>query len=100
MTEVKHPKGLAETFTGTRQLSWRKLKIDSDRALEIALKDPDLKKLDLQAAQFWLERTVIGASWKIRFWITRLGKPGQLAEIGDLYISTTTGEVLKDELHF
>jgi hypothetical protein len=100
MAEVKQPKHLLDSFSGTKQLSWKKLKVDSDHALAIALKEPQLKKLELQAAQFWLEGTVVGSSWRIRFWTTRLGKPGQLSEVGDLYISSGTGEVLKKDLHF
>jgi hypothetical protein len=100
MVEVKQPKHLFDSFSGTKQLSWKKLKVDSDRALSIALKEPQLKNLDLQAAQFWLERTVIGSTWKVRFWTTRLGKQAELSEVGDIYISSGTGEVLKKDLHF
>jgi hypothetical protein len=80
-------------------LAWKILKVDSDRALAIARKEPMLQKLDLRAAQFWLERTAIGSSWKIRFWAARPGKPGQMDGIGDLYISSKTGEILKNDLH-
>jgi hypothetical protein len=98
--EIKQPRHLLDAFSGTKQLSWKKLKFDSDRALAIAVQEPLLKKLDLQAAQYWLERTTIGSSWKIRFWTTRLGKPGELSEVGDIYISSGTGAVLKKDLHF
>jgi len=97
---IKQPKHLLDTFNGTKQLSWKKLRVDSDRALAIALDEPLLKKLELQSAQYWLERTVIGSSWKIRFWTARLGKAGELSEVGDIYISSGTGEVLKRNLHF
>ena len=100
MAEIRQPKHLLDSFSGTKQLSWRKLKIDSDRALAIALAEPGLKKLELQSVQFWLERTVIGSSWRLRFWTNRLGKPGQQSEVGDLYISSGTGEILKRDLHF
>ena len=100
MMEVKQPKRLLNTLSGTKLLEWRKLKIDSDHAMSIALKDPLLKKVDLQAAQFWLERTTVGATWKIRFWMARMGKPNETTEIGDLYISSKSGEILKNDLHF
>ena len=99
LTETKHPKQFFDTFSGTKQLEWRKLKIDSNRALAIALKDPLLKHLDLQAAQYWLERSSVGPTWKIRFWMPRLGKPGQLNQLGDVYIHCQTGEILREELH-
>ena len=97
--EITRPKRLFESFTGTRQLDWRKLKINSDRALAIALREPLLKNLHLRATQFWLERTPIGATWKIRFWASRQGKPDQTVEIGDLFLSAKTAEIIKTNLH-
>ena len=98
VTEIKRPKRLFGSLTGTKQLDWKKLKVNSDRALAIALKEPLLKNLHLRAAQFWLERTAMGSTWKIRFWAARRGKPDQTVEIGDLYLSGKTGEVLKTDL--
>jgi hypothetical protein len=100
MAEVRQPKHVLDVFSGTKLLQWRKLKVDSDRALAIALKEPLLKKTELKAVQFWLERTVVGSTWRIRFWTDRLGKPGQTVDIGELYISSRNGEVLKNDLHF
>jgi hypothetical protein len=100
MAEVKHPRHLLDSLSGTKSLAWKILKVDSDRALAIARKEPMLQKFDLRAAQFWLERTAIGSSWKIRFWAARPGKPDQMDDIGDLYISSKTGEILKNDLHF
>jgi hypothetical protein len=97
--EITRPKHLFDSLTGARQLDWKKLKVNSDRALAIALKEPLLKKLHLRATQFWLERTATGSTWKIRFWAARLGKPDQTVEIGDLYLSAKTGEILKTDLH-
>ncbi len=99
VTEIKRPKHLLDSLTGSRQLDWKKLKINSDRALAIALKEPLLKKLHLRAAQFWLERTATSSTWKIRFWAARLGEPDQTVQIGDLYLSGKTGEILKTDLH-
>jgi hypothetical protein len=99
VTEIKRPRHLFDSLAGARQLDWKKLKVNSDRALAIAMKEPLLKKLHLRATQFWLERTAIGSTWKIRFWAARLGKPDQTVEIGDLYLSSTTGKILKTDLH-
>jgi hypothetical protein len=99
VTKIEQPKHFLDSLRGSKQLSWRKLKIDSDRALALALKDPMLKNLHLQAAQFWLEGTAIGSSWQIRFWAFRRSQPDQIVEIGDLYLSSKTGEILRDELH-
>jgi hypothetical protein len=99
VTEIKRPKRLFDALTGSKKLDGKKLKIDSDRALAMALKEPMLKKVHLQATQFWLEKTVVGSTWKIRFWAARRGKPDQTVEIGDLYLSSKTGETLKNDLH-
>jgi hypothetical protein len=98
--EIKQPKRLLNSLSGNKVLEWRKMKIDSDRALAIALNDPLLKKVDLRAAQFWLERTAVGSTWKIRFWMAKIGRPGETSEVGALYISSKNGEVLKNDLHF
>ncbi len=99
VTEITRPRHLFNSLTGAKPLDWKKLKINSDHALAIALKEPMLKKLHLRATQFWLERTAIASTWKIRFWSARLGKPDQTVEIGDLYLSGKTGEILKNDLH-
>lgn len=99
VVETTHPKHVLDTFSGTKQLNWRKLKIDSDKALSIALKDPLLKHLDLQAAQYWLQLSSVGPTWKLRFWMPQLSKPGKLNQIGDVYILSQTGEILREELH-
>jgi hypothetical protein len=96
--EITRPKHVMDAFSGSRQLSWRRLKINSDRALAIALKEPALKKVHLQATQFWLERTAQGATWKIRFWAARKAEPLQSVQIGDVQLSAETGEVLKADL--
>jgi hypothetical protein len=100
MTEVNHPKHVLDMFTGTKQLEWRKLKVDSNRALAIGRKEALLKTTELKAVQFWLERTAVGSTWRIRFWTTKLTKPDETIDIGELYISSKNGEVLKNNLHF
>jgi hypothetical protein len=100
VVEIKQPKRVLDSFVGAKQLEWRKTKIDSDRALAIALKEPALAKVDLRATQYWLQRTPVGSTWKIRFWIARLGRPDETTEVGDLYISSKNGEILKNDLHF
>jgi hypothetical protein len=99
VTEITRPKHFFSAFSGTKQLEWRKLKVNSDRALAIALKEPTLQKLHVQATQFWLDWGKFGSTWKIRFWAFRQSKPDQIVEIGDLYLSTKTGEIFKNDLH-
>jgi hypothetical protein len=100
VAEVKHPKRLLDTLTGTKLLEWRKLKIDSNRALAIALKEPALEKSDLRAVQFWLDRTESTCTWRIHFWAALLGRPDQVKDVGEVFISSRTGEVIKNDIHF
>ncbi len=99
MIEVKHPLRLWEPVRGDdRQLESSKLKIDSDKALAIALKNPMLDHVDVKATQFWLDHGDTGPVWRIRFWAARRDKPGPTKEIGELFISSDAGEVIKNDL--
>jgi hypothetical protein len=54
---VKRPARILEPITGQhKQLNREKMKIDSDKAIEIVKKEPLLDKLTLTATQLWLER--------------------------------------------
>jgi hypothetical protein len=100
MMEVKRPLRVLEPVMGKDQpLEAAKLKVDSDRALAVAMKEPLLAKLNLKATQFWLEHTDLGPAWRIRFWAAKLSKPEQMVDIGDVTVSTESGQVVKDALH-
>ncbi|HUD48467.1 MAG TPA: hypothetical protein VMR33_16655 [Candidatus Baltobacteraceae bacterium] len=100
MMEVKHPWRLLEPVTGGDQtLDRKKLKIDSDRALAIALKDPLLPGLNLKATQFRLDHGDHSPVWRIRLWAAKLGEPNKMADIGEVIISSDTGEVVRSDLH-
>lgn len=96
--EVTQPKRLFDLVAGGKQMSWRKLKIDSDRALSIAARALTLRKLRVAGEQYWLDKTPAGPRWKIRLWVSSADKPNETNEIGDLYIATQTGEIVKDDL--
>jgi hypothetical protein len=100
MMEVRRPLRLLEPVTGgDKTLDRKKLKIDSDRALSIAMKEPLLNGLTLKASQFWLEHGEHGPHWKIRLWAAKLGDPNKMADIGVVVISCADGEVVKSDLH-
>jgi hypothetical protein len=84
---------------GDQTLDRKKFKVDSDRALAIALKEPLLAGLSLRATQFWLEHGDHSPVWKIRFWAAKLGDPNKMADIGDVVISSASGKVVRSELH-
>jgi hypothetical protein len=100
MMEVKRPFRLLEPVTGgDKTLDHKKLKIDSDRALAIALKEPLLNGLTLKATQFWLAHGEDSPVWKIRLWAAKLSEPNKMADIGEVVISSTDGQVVRSDLH-
>jgi len=102
---VKRPARVLELGTGAhRELNRDKMKVDSDKAVEIAKKEPLLNNLTLTNTQLWLERDFWSADkelpvWKVRLWAAKIRKPTESADIGDIYISAEDGKVLRSDLH-
>jgi len=101
---VKRPARILEPFMGThRPLNREKIKLDSDKAIAIAIKEPLLTNLKLQATQLWLGRQPWAADevpvWRVRLWAAKLRHPGDTADIGEVFISAEDGKVLKNDLH-
>ena len=98
---VKRPSRLLEPITGGhKELDKTKFKVDSDKAINTAKAEPLLKNLTLTASQLWLEgfgpdRKPV---WKVRLWAQKLRRPSDTADIGDLYISTEDGSIVKNDL--
>jgi hypothetical protein len=99
---VKRPSRILELGSGSyKEFDRAKLKIDSNRAIEIAIKEPLLANLTLTNTQLWLERADRddpSPVWKVRLWAAKVRKPTDTAEIGDLYISAEDGKVIKNNL--
>jgi hypothetical protein len=100
MLDVKRPMRVLEPITGAQQpLDLSKLKIDSDKAIQVALKEPLLDKLNVQATSARLERGEGGVPvWKIRVWAAKLRHPNEQADLGDIVLSAEDGSVLKNNL--
>src|ERR1043166_9704442 len=101
---VKRPPRVLEPFLGThRPLNREKMKIDSDKAIDVATKEPLLANLELKATQLWLERPAWSADevpvWKVRLWAAKLKHPDQDADIGEVFVSAEDGKVVKNDLH-
>ena len=109
MLEVNRPMRLLEPVTGgDTPLDREKMKIDSDKAIKAALKEPLLEKLTITATQLKLEKVgqgVLGtggageALWRVRLWAAKLRDPKRDADIGELWLSAADGKVLKNDLH-
>lgn len=96
---VKRPARILEFVTGNTELPKDKLKVDSDKAIDIAKKQPILKNLTLTATELKLERWNAEPVWKVRFWAAKLRNPSKTVDIGEVFISSANGEVVHNDLH-
>src|SRR5262249_11614685 len=101
--EVTRPVRLLEPITRAQDpLPNEKLKIDSDRAIDIATREPVLEKLTLKSSRLVLERRGFDDAtpvWKVQLWAARLSNPAESADVGEVIISAEDGTVLKSDLH-
>jgi len=79
-------------------LEREKLKIDSDKAIEVATSEPLLKNLKILSTRLTLERWEEMPVWKVRLWAAKLRNPSKDADIGEVIISAETGKILKNDL--
>ena len=108
MLSVKRPMRLLEPVTGgDLPLDRSKIKIDSPKAIAIAQKEPLLQNLKLTATRLTLDRLgegVLGQGgvgqgvWKVRLWAAKLRNPSKDADIGEVWISASDGQVIKNDL--
>jgi hypothetical protein len=100
MLDVKRPFRLLEPISGADQPMDRdKIKIDSDKAIELAKKEPLLEKLKITATRLKLERWENTPVWKVTLWAEKLRDPKKDADIGEVILSAEDGKVLKTDLH-
>lgn len=96
-------KRLLEPFTQANEpLPKDKLKVDSDRALDIASQDPLVEKFTLKASRLILERRSFDDAtpvWKVHLWAARVSNPADYVDLGEVIISAADGTVLKSDLH-
>jgi hypothetical protein len=97
---VTRPLRLLEPVTGNdKMLDRSKLKIDSDKAIRIAGAEPLLASLSLKATQLWLQRGDEGPVWKVRLWAAKLKHPNDTVDIGDVFVSSESGQIVRADLH-
>jgi hypothetical protein len=98
--EVTRPLRVLELGIGNHKpLDRSKVKVDSDRAIKAALSAPLLKPLKVTATQLWLQHGDLGPEWKVRLWAAKLRNPTEDADIGEVYIASDSGEVIRTDLH-
>ena len=100
MVDVKRPLRLIERVADkTQPMDNDKLKIDSDKAIEIALKEPILEDIKVKSVEATLQNDGnIGPVWKLRLWAERLSGATETAGIGHLMITADTGKVIENEI--
>ncbi len=97
---VKRPARILEPITRShRELAREKLKIDSDKAIQIAKSDPLLKNVTLTNTEMRLERGEGEQPvWKVKLWAAKIRKPSETVNIGEIHISAEDGKVVKNDL--
>jgi hypothetical protein len=104
--DVKRPMRLLERMArDTASLDRDRLKVDSDRAIQIALAEPLLDKLTIKATELKLERAGGKGNgdeslpiWHVQLWAERLNRPNRTVDIGEVIISAEDGKVLESDL--
>ncbi|HEX5399494.1 MAG TPA: hypothetical protein VFY06_10645 [Verrucomicrobiae bacterium] len=98
--EVTHPLRILEMATDQHDvLDKEKLKVDSDRALKIAMSQPLLRNLKLKASKLTLGHGDEGPVWTVELWAAKLKNPDDNADVGAVILSATDGKVIKADLH-
>lgn len=100
MTDVKRPLRLLEPITDKNgPLDHKKLKIDSDKAIKTALKEPILENLKITATELKLEHGDEAPVWKIRLWASKLKNPNKDVDLGEITLSAEDGKIVKLDVH-
>ena len=97
---VKRPARIIEPIMGSHhELPKEKLKIDSDKAIEIAKSEPLIKNLKLTNTELKLERGEGDQPvWKVKLWAAKIRRPSDTVNIGELHLSAEDGKVVKNDL--
>ena len=104
--DVNRPMRLLEKIGGGNAvLDRERLKIDSDEAIAIAVKDPMLERMTIKASALKLERAGGRGGgdesmpvWRVELWAAKLSNPSRQVRLGQVVLSAETGEVLESDL--
>jgi hypothetical protein len=104
--DVKRPMRLLEKMGGGESVLDRaRLKVDSDQAIEIALKEPLLNRLTIKATELKLEQAGSRGGgderlpvWRVELWAAKLKNPNRQVNIGEVILSAEDGKVLEADL--
>jgi hypothetical protein len=100
MVDVKRPFRLIQQIgDGNKALDRDKLKIDSDKAIEIALKEPILENIKVKSVELHLESSDSGPIWKVKMWAAKLDHPNSTVNIGEITVTADDGKVIETDVH-
>jgi len=93
---VKRPLRLVAAVTDKdSDFDPKRLKVDSDKALQTALAAEILKNLTVTASEMKMERYQESPVWKIKLWVAKIKNPKKDVEIGEIFVDAETGKVIK-----
>ena len=100
MVDVKRPFRLVERIADkTQPMDKEKLKIDSNKAIEIALKEPILEDIKVKSVEASLQNDgTIGPVWKLKLWAEKLSGATETAHAGHIMITAEDGKVVENEI--
>lgn len=99
VVSVKRPLRLLEAAADKAdEMNAKQLKVDSDKALKIALKESILENLKVTASQMKLENYSDAPTWKITLWAAKLKNPNKSTEIGQIFVAAEDGKVVKIDI--
>jgi hypothetical protein len=97
---ITQPARVLELYSSAHlELPGERLRVDSNDALTIARSEPVLEKLTLKFSRLTLERRKNQPVWKVHFWAAKGTNPGKDADIGEVFVSADTGEVISTDLN-
>jgi hypothetical protein len=100
MIDVNRPLRLVERIADkTQPMDKDKLKIDSDKAIEKALKEPILEDVKIKSVEATLQNSNVGPVWKLRLWAEKLAKTTETANIGTVMLTADEGKVVETDIH-
>jgi hypothetical protein len=100
MIDVKRPFRLVERISDkTQPMDKDKLKIDSNKAIEKALKEPILEDVKVKSVEATLQNSTAGPVWKLRLWAEKLARTTETANLGTVLITADDGKVIETDIH-
>jgi hypothetical protein len=80
-------------------LDQNRLKVDSDRALQIATSQPILNGLTLRSSKMTLESSDDGPIWRVELYAAKVGDPTREVCVGYVTMTADDGTIVKADLH-